>query len=45
MFNLDTQPLITKINEFSQTQKQTLACLQAIQLELQQIKQILCQKS
>jgi hypothetical protein len=38
MFNLDTQPLITKINEFTQTQKATLACLQAIQQELQQIK-------
>jgi hypothetical protein len=44
MFNLDTAPLITKINEFTQTQKQTLACLQAIHATLTQIENHLKEK-
>ncbi|RHZ36391.1 hypothetical protein [endosymbiont GvMRE of Glomus versiforme] len=44
MFNLNTQPLITKIDEFTQTQQQTLACLQAIQATLNQIEKHLKEK-
>jgi hypothetical protein len=44
MFNLNTQPLITKIDEFTQTQKETLACLQTIQTTLTQIEKHLKEK-
>ena len=44
MFNIDTQPLINKLTEFTQTQKQTLACLQAIQATLTQIEKHLKEK-
>lgn len=44
MFNLDTTPLLAKINEFTLNQQATLACLKAIHQELIEIKKI-CLKS
>jgi hypothetical protein len=44
MFNLNTQPLIAKIDEFTKIQQQNLACLQAIQASLNRIEQHLKEK-